>query len=157
MQPFRQNGDKGHRIFRGHELHSFLTLFSLQKAGGHQLFQNPGAGGRGSQTFSLGILRHIFLPGSFHRRKQRILGEMFGRAGFALLDGSAGKGQRLTLGQFWQTASVRQGLVLGFLVRLRIFQRRTVGSVQCPPAGVLHRFALGGKLRTGTLHSDSSF
>ena len=82
---------------------------------------------------------------------------MFGRAGFALLDGSAGKGQRLTLGQFWQTVSVRQGLVLGFLVRLRIFQRSTVGSVQRPPAGAFHRFALGGKLRTGTLHGDSSF
>ena len=76
---------------------------------------------------------------------------VLGRRGLALLDGSAGKGQRLTFRQ------LRQGLILGFFVRLRIFQPSAVGSVQRPPAGALHRFALGGKLRTGTLHGDSSF
>ena len=49
-----------------HELHGFLALFALQKAGGNQLFQNPGAGGRGPQALALGILRHIVLPGSLH-------------------------------------------------------------------------------------------
>ena len=71
---------------------------------------------------------------------------MLGRRGLALLDGSAGKGQRLTFRQ------LRQGLILGFFVRLRIFQPSAVGSVQRPPAVIFHCAALGGKLRTGALH-----
>ena len=42
-----------------HELHGFLTLFALQKAGGHQLFQNPGACGGSAKPFALGIVRHF--------------------------------------------------------------------------------------------------
>ena len=83
----------------GHELNGFLALFALQKAGGNQLFQNPGAGGRSSQTLAFGIVRHIVLPGSLHCGKQRIFGEVFGRGGLALLDGSTRKGQRLTFRQ----------------------------------------------------------
>ena len=56
-----------------HELHGFLAFFAFQKAGGHQLFQNPGAGGGGAETFALGVLRHIFGTSSLHRRKQRVL------------------------------------------------------------------------------------
>ena len=50
----------------GHELHLLFALFALQKSGGYQLFQNPGAGGRSSQALALGIVRHIVLPGSLH-------------------------------------------------------------------------------------------
>ena len=66
LQLLRQHGDKGYRVMGWHELHGFLALFALQKAGGNQLFQNPGAGGRGPQALALGILRHIVLPGSLH-------------------------------------------------------------------------------------------
>ena len=76
---------------------------------------------------------------------------MFGWAGFALLDSGIGNRQCLTLGQ------LRQGLVLVFFVRLRIFQRRTVGSVQHPPSGVLYCFSFGGKLPTGTIGSYNRF
>ena len=76
---------------------------------------------------------------------------MLGRGGFALLNGSAGKGQALALHQ------LRQSLVLGFLVRLRIFQSGTVGSIQCPPAMIFHRAALGSKLRSGALHNNGGF
>ena len=151
MQLLRQHRDKGHRIMRRQELHSFLTLFAFQKAGRHQLFQNPGAGGRGPQPLAFSIVRHIVLPGSLHRGKQRILGEVLGRGGLALLDGSAGKGQALALRQ------LRQGLILGFFVRLRIFQPSAVGSVQRPPAVIFHRAALGGKLRSGALHRGGGF
>ena len=97
------------------KLHGFLALFPFQKAGGDQLFQNSGTGGWGPQPFALGILRHIVFPGSLHSRKQRILGEVLGRGGLALLDGGTGDRQFLSLGQF------RQRLVLGVLIRLRIF------------------------------------
>ena len=76
---------------------------------------------------------------------------MFGRGGLALLDGGPRDRQLLALGQFWQ------GLVLGLFVRLHIFHAGPVGGVQRPPAGLLHRAALGGKLRTGALHRDRSF
>ena len=149
LQLLRQHGDKGHRIMRGQELHGFLALFAFQKAGGHQLFQDTGAGGRGPQPLALGIVRHIVLPSSLHRRKQRILGEVLGRGGLALLDGSTRKGQRLTFRQ------LRQSLVLGF--RLHIFQPCAVCSVQRPPAVIFHRAAFGGKLRTGALHNNGGF
>ena len=83
----------------GQELYLLFALFPFQKAGGHQLFQDTGAGGRGPQPLALGIVRHIVLPSSLHRRKQRILGEVLGRSGLALLDSSAGKGQALALHQ----------------------------------------------------------
>ena len=134
-----------------------FALFAFQEAGGHELFQNPGAGGRGSQALALGVLRHLVLPGSLHRGEQRILGVVLGRGGLALLDGGTGDRQALALGQFWQTASVRQGFVLGFLVRLRIFQPSAVGRVQRPPTGLLHRAALGGKFRSGALHHHGGF
>lgn len=85
------------------------------------------------------------------RCQQRIFRKMFGRGGFALLDGSTRKGQRLTFRQ------LRQSLVLDFLVRLRIFQPSTVGSIQRPPAELLHRAALGSKLSTGALHRHCGF
>ena len=133
-------------------MYGFFALFSFQKTSRHQLFQNTGTGGRGSQSFPLGILRHIIFPGSLHSRKQRILGEMLGWAGFALLDDCTGQGQTLAFGQLWQR------FTLGFFIRLRdVFQIGTVGSIQRPPAEMLHRPAFGGKLNTGALHGDRSF
>ena len=76
---------------------------------------------------------------------------MFGRGGLTLLDGGPRDRQLLALGQF------RQGLVLGIAVRLRIFHAGSVGGVQHSPAGLFHRAAFGGELRTGTVHSDRRF
>ena len=133
------------------KLNGFLVLFAFQKTGRYQLFQNTGTSGRCPQTFSLGVLRHILFSGSLHRGKQSILCEVFGWAGFALLDSGIENRQCLTLGQ------LRQDLVLVFFVRLRIFQRRTVGNVQHPPSGVLYCFSFGGKLPTGTIGSYNRF
>ena len=74
---------------------------------------------------------------------------MFGWAGFSFLDGGTGDRQRLALSQF------RQRLVLGVLIRLRIFHAGAVSGVQFPPAGLLHRAAFGGELRAIALHRDS--
>src|SRR5699024_11244319 len=44
-QLLRQDGNQGNGIVGRQKLHGFLALFPFQKAGGHQLLQNPGAGG----------------------------------------------------------------------------------------------------------------
>ena len=67
LQLFRQNGNQGNCIVGREKLHRFPALFSFQKTGRYQLFQNTGTGGRCPQTFSLGILRHILFSGSLHR------------------------------------------------------------------------------------------
>ena len=135
-----------------HELHGFLALFPFQKAGGYQLFQNPGTGGRGSQALTLRILRHIIFPGSFHRGKQCILRKMLRRAGFALFQNGIRNRKGLALRQ------IRQRFVRIVLVRLRgVFQAGTVGSLQHLPAGTLYGFSFGRKLRTGALHNKGSF
>ena len=66
LQLFRQHRDKGYCIVGRKKLHRFSVLFSLQKTGRYQLFQNTGTGGRCPQTFSLSILWHIIFPGSLH-------------------------------------------------------------------------------------------
>ena len=77
---------------------------------------------------------------------------MLGRGSLALLDGGTGDRQLLALGQF------RQRLIFGIAVLFRrTFHAGPVGGIQRPPAGLLHRAALGGKLRTGALHNNGSF
>ena len=152
MKLLRQDGNQGNGIVGRQKLHGFLVLFAFQKAGGHQLLQNPGAGGGGAQPFALGVLRHIVLPGSFHRGEQGVLGEMLGRGSLALLDGGTGDRQLLAFGQF------RQRLIFGIAVLFRrTFHAGPVGGIQRPPAGLLHRAAFGGELRAIALHHDRSF
>ena len=71
----RQHHSQIDAVLGGNE----LLAFSLDKAHLHQLFQNGGAGGRGSQSFALGVLRHILGPGPFHSGQQRIFGKILSR------------------------------------------------------------------------------
>ena len=79
LQLLRQDGNQGNGVVGRQKLHGFLALFAFQKAGGHQLFQNPGTGGGGAQPFTFGILRHIFGTSGLHRGKKRIFCEDLSR------------------------------------------------------------------------------
>ncbi len=70
-----------------HKADGLLRPLALHKARGYQLFDDGGAGGGRSQALSLRFFRHIFLSGSLHGGEQRILGEVPGRRGLALLYG----------------------------------------------------------------------
>ena len=152
MQLLRQNRNEGTRVAGGHQLDRLFALFPFQKTGGGQLFQNPGAGGRRTQSLALGSIRHIFFTGVLHSRQQSIFGEMFWRAGFPLLDGGIGNRQRLSLGEF------RQRLFLWSFLRLRgIFQTGVISGIQPAPAGALNGFPFCGKLLTGADQRGGGF
>ena len=68
------------------QVFGFLIALTLQKTNANQLLNDTCTGRRSSQTFSLDILRHFICTGSFHSRKQRILGKVFRGRSFSFLD-----------------------------------------------------------------------
>ena len=80
------------------QVFGFLIAFTLQKTDTNQLLNDTGTGRRRSQTFSLDILRHFICTGSFHRRKQCILGKVFWGRSFPFLDFRAADGHFVTNG-----------------------------------------------------------
>lgn len=133
------------------KLHRFPALFSFQKNDRYQLFQNTGTGGWCPQTFSLSILRHILFSGSLHCGQQGILRKVLRWTAFTFFDDCRRNRKGLSFGQ------IRQSFLCALFFRLCILHLGTISVLKCFPSGVLHRFALGGKLCTGTLHGDSSF
>ena len=122
-----------------HKADGLFCPFALHKARGYQLFDDGGAGGGRSQPLSFRFFRHIFLSGSLHSGKQRVLGEVLGRRGLALLYGGFGAIQYLPLRQ------LRQRGVLLFLREILL------------PAGIKDGFALGGELGAAALQRNCGF
>ena len=138
MQRFRQHRDERRPQGRGDQRRDLLRSPALHEAGGHQLFQNGGAGGRGADAFPLGVIGHILCPCRFHRAEDRVLGVVLGRRGLPLLDSGGGDGDGLPLGQ------LRQGVFL----LLRFIDL---------PAWNEDGLALGGEAVTAAVQGHSGF
>ena len=73
LELFGQHGNEGYARFGGNEANSLFRLSALHKARGHQLFNDRRPCRGSSQSFSLGIFRHILFARRLHGREQRIL------------------------------------------------------------------------------------
>ena len=121
------------------QVFGFLIAFTLQKTDAHQLLNDTGTGCRSSQTFALHLIRHFVRTGSFHRRKQCILGKVFWGRSFPFLDFRAADGHFITNGN-------RRKCLFVFVV----FCRRTLLNQSLP--SVLHAgFALCGERCTAAV------
>lgn len=121
-----------------------LLAFAFHKSHLHQLFQNGSAGGRGSQTLALGVLRHILGPGPFYSRQKRVLGVGFRRRGEMLGNGSLHLVKGLALGDLRQFPRQLRRILVGVGLKAS-----TETAVNLFPARRQDGFALGGKLVSG--------
>ena len=85
MQGFGQDRDEGISSMGWNQRCDLPGFFPLHQSRGNQLFQNPGAGGRGSNALSFRILGHILCARRFHAVKYGIFRIVFRRGCFALL------------------------------------------------------------------------
>ena len=118
---FRQDCDQGDCIVGREKLHRFPVLFSFQKTGRYQLFQNTGTSGRCPQTFSLGFLRHILFSGSLHCGQQGILRKVLRWTAFTFFDDCRSNRKGLSFGQLRQS----------FLCEMCIRDRLKVSYINC--------------------------
>ena len=132
LKLFRQNGNQRIADLRRDEIDCLFELLSLCKSGRHQLFQNGCAGRRRTKAATLGVLRRILCTRVLHCCQQRILGIVFGRCRFALLDGCSVHRKCAALGR----------------LRQRGFYRFTAGILL--PSGLKNGLSLGGKFLTAT-------
>ena len=71
----RQNSNELHPVLGG----KHLLFLPFHKTVFDQLFNNVSSGGRCAKSFAFHLIAHILCSGTFHRRKQAVLGKMFGR------------------------------------------------------------------------------
>ncbi len=120
----------------------FFIAFTLQETDTHQLFDDTGSGRRGSQTFTLHLVRHFICTGSFHARKQRVLSVVLRRGSFTLFD---------LAGRYRQLVTNRNRRKFFFLfVR---FCRRLF-SLQSFPSHLQHGFSLCGESCVAAVQLD---
>src|SRR5699024_11304072 len=76
---FRHDCYQSRTLVGRNQVFGFLITLTLQKTDANQLLNDTGTGRRRSQTFALHLIRHFVRSGSFHSRKQRILGKVVDR------------------------------------------------------------------------------
>ena len=102
FEQIRQDGNDANAFLSRHQGLGFLVAFAFHIATGDQLFQNPGAGGRSSQSFSLRVLGHIFHASRFHSSQQRVFCITLGRGGLSFFHNRGDRIQFLAFFQFGQ-------------------------------------------------------
>ena len=131
------------------QAHCLFALFAFHKAGGHQLFQNGGAGGGRPQPFAFSIFGHFLCTGDLHRREQSILRVVFGRRGLTFLDGGRTDHKGLSFVHRRQCLCRIRRLILAFAGVICFHQR--------PPAGVHNHAAFRAEAVPGTFQRYRRF
>ena len=125
------------------QVFGFLITLTLQKTDANQLLNDTGTGRRRSQTFALHLIRHFVRTGSFHSRKQSILGKVFRGRCFPFLDFRAADGHFVTNGNRRECLHV----FVGFC--------RIIFLNQSFPSILHNSFAFGGKHDTATVQLNN--